>query len=97
MRRIAASYVFKYVPAIRRLVFQEVYERTEEKPAEGAAPVEEAPAQKEAQSQRSSADEESTDQKPAGEPASAPKSGRTRKKSGQGSQATPNSSTSEQA
>jgi len=32
MRRIAASYVFRYVPSVNRLVFQEVYERTEEKP-----------------------------------------------------------------
>jgi peptidylprolyl isomerase len=103
MRRIAASYVFKYVPTIRKLVFQEVYERTEEKPTEGAAQVEEAPAQKEeAQEQKSSAeggskDKESADQTPAEEPASAPKGNRTRKRSKSSSQATPNSSTSEQA
>jgi len=45
MRRIAASYVFKYVPGIKRLVFQEIYEKPAEesaKPAEESAkPAEE--------------------------------------------------------
>jgi len=36
MRKIAASYVFRYVPSVNRLVFREVYERTEEKPQPGA-------------------------------------------------------------
>ena len=36
LRRIAASYVFRYVPTINKVVFQEVYERTEERPAERA-------------------------------------------------------------
>ncbi|MGC9116123.1 MAG: FKBP-type peptidyl-prolyl cis-trans isomerase [Conexivisphaera sp.] len=74
LRRIAASYVFKYVPELRRVVFQEIYERPpeESQPRPEAAPSESEAGNARARRQRSEGE--------------AP-----------GPQATPSSSTSEQA
>jgi peptidylprolyl isomerase len=106
MRRIAASYVFKYVPGIKRLVFQEIYEKPAEesaKPAEESAkPAEESakPAEESAKPAEESAKPAEESAKPAEEsakPAEESERGRRRRRSAPKSQATSNSSTREQA